>query len=106
MKVVRTQLDRAREIVQRYWFALRLDELAGLGDNGRVLRIERRSLGLASLARPKSRSARFCGAVVKSDVLRIGHPRVAGWTAEDAGGHHRVPKHSISAFVTRRNSHP
>src|SRR6202011_6149361 len=83
-----------------------LDQPAGTRDDGDVLRLNRKSVRIAPLARPKARRLGLLEGVMKQDVLGIGDPGRAGWPAVNASCQNRIPKMTISRPVAGDNARP
>ncbi len=106
MEIARTPADRCGQIGQRRLLLACLDQPTGTRDDGDVLRLNRRSVRIAALARSKPRRLGLLEGVMKQDVLGIGDPRRAGWPAVNAGCQNRVPKMTISRPVAGDDARP
>ena len=106
MEVARTAPDRRRQIGERRFFLARLDDPAGPRDQGRVLAVLRKAVGIAALAGPEARRPGALQRVVEPDVPGIGHARRAGRPAIDARRFHRVPQVAVGRSVTGNDPRP
>jgi hypothetical protein len=71
VEVAGAELDRLGQLGERRRFFALLDETASLGDQGGVLRLERRAVRITPLARPETGCLRGCQIVVKRHILRV-----------------------------------
>src|SRR6202790_2061405 len=106
MEIARTAPSRGGQIGQRRLLLAFLDQPTGTRDDGDVLRLNRKSVRIAALARSKARRLGPLKGVMKQDVLGIGDPGRAGWPAVNASCQNRVPKTTISRPVAGDNARP
>lgn len=106
MEIARTAAGRCGQIGQRRLLLAFLYQPTGAGGNGDVLRLNRESVRIATLARSKARRLGLLDGVMKQDVLGIGDPGRAGWPAVNASCQNRVPKMTISRSVAGDNTRP
>src|SRR4029079_4358642 len=64
------------------------------------------AVGMAALARAKSRGARRAGGVEEDHSIAARPPARAGWPAVNAGGRHGVDERAIAAFCARAHQPP